>query len=349
MGVTASAIGNSIAVGQVVAAASTNGPLDYSFDLSSISKADIALWRASKDPRVNALAETAAQARVAYADYISEGARLSINTNAGNGYFPVLTLVAPNYSPSRFADVHTHYHGWQGVVGDNAADQGRLQMRIREVQAADPQVVFVLPECANAPSFAGVQTPWYKTNWSNATNEGTTTTAALNAAGIRTIGERTLSMFSGGGAAFTSLMAAKPDGSGIIADRIEADDSLYGSEVDLAKFANTQSGSSTHLSYVHGVNDLSEPNPVPVALRPAGKLTRTALLEKAFASRYTYIEAKTESSLIGNNKPAVKANGKPYHTATGQPIMRLPTLVGADIVLHVSTRTLFMHSPERDT
>lgn len=84
-----------------------------------------------------------------------------------------------------------------------------------------------------------------------------------------------MSAHSGGGDALARAMRARPDGSGVQADRIELIDSLYGSEHAVAAWASTPAGQRAgEVRYLHGTNQSN----------------RDAVIHRAFGSRYQRIE-----------------------------------------------------------
>lgn len=299
-------------------------PLSYGFELRTAPDALVSEWRTSSDPRLRALAVTVPQARAAYADAMAGGARVFVSTSVGNGYFPVLTLVGPACDLSKPIAVHTHYHGFGSVVADRFSDSGRAQIRMREVQAANPQVVFVLPECRNASPVSADQTPLYRTDWSNVRDQVVTTADALKASGAGPVTLRTVSFFSGGGAAFANLQKSRPDGSALAADRLELIDCLYNDTHDrVVLYATTANGRAvSRVRFIRGFNEWPRVNAV----------------KAAFGARFELIDVSRDGAKT--NRDALRPDNSPYLDATGK---RLPRF--ADFSnLHVRSRAEFLDS-----
>jgi hypothetical protein len=227
------------------------------YDVSAIATPDLVALE--RDPKTKLLGFTIDNARVNYADTIARGGRVVVTTSAGNGGLPVVTIVPPGFDPSQPARVHTHYHGFNATVADPKGHGSGTTARIEEVQAADPQTVFVLPECSNAPAQPSRLDDKgnYSTKWTNVSDVTETTDDALAAAGVdaSALSERVVSAHSGGGAALAAAIDAHPDGSGLAADRLELLDCLYGSEAELAKWAKTANGQDCgSVVYFHGTN-----------------------------------------------------------------------------------------------
>jgi hypothetical protein len=220
-------------------------------DVGSATKESIGEMKKSKDQRVRAMATTVERAQKAYASVIDGGGRVTVSTSAGNGGKPVVTLVPPGFDPTKPARVHTHYHGWNATAADPIGHSSGTTARIAEIQKADPQTVFVLPDCANS------QAGSYHADWSNVKSQAQTTNDALAAAGVDNVTRRTVSAHSAGGFALQRAMASKADGSGVQADRLELDDCLYGPEKQIAAWAQTPAGQAAKsVVYFRGTNDV---------------------------------------------------------------------------------------------
>lgn len=286
------------------AAANTPPPLPAgSYDVGKVTPDELKAMRASKDPKIKATANTIANAQVAYKDQIAAGARVVVNNSEGNGGHPVLTLIPKDFDYSKPARVHTHYHGWSGTVADPAGHGAGTTLRMKEVQAKDPQTVFVLPECKNAPADASLKAPSYKTDWSNVTSQAQTTDDALKGSGITNVGKTVVSAHSGGGNALANAMNAHKDGSGVKADRLELQDCFYGSESSIAKWARTPNGQATSsVLYLHGTNDHSDSG-----------------VAQAFGkSKYKKIEMGAQGPITSTNNPPVLGDDGKQLVVNGQ-------------------------------
>jgi hypothetical protein len=276
------------------------------YDAAATSTAAIAALE--KDPATRALGFTIDNARVNYASIAAAGGRVVVSTSAANGGKPVVTLVAPGFDPSQPARVHTHYHGFNATVADPLGHGSGTTARIEEIEAADPQTVFVLPECANAPAIPSRLDGKlnYATSWSNVSDVGATTDDALAAAGVdpATISERVVSAHSGGGAALASAIDKHPDGSGLRCDRLELLDCLYGSEKEIAAWGKTSNGAACgKVAYFHGTNDHPD-----------------AGLKKAFGDRWGRTDVAQPKAA---DDPALKdASGNPVRDAKGRAVQR---------------------------
>jgi hypothetical protein len=252
------------------AAAGAPGPLD----LSTVTPDQLAALRTSRDPLDRRMAATAARAQTAYADHMAAGGRVTVSRSAGNGGHPVVTLLPPGFDPTKPARVHTHYHGWNATVADPKGHGSGTTSRMQDIQQRDPQAVFVLPECANAPARGGA----VQTDWSNVRSQSQTTQDALAAAGVTNVGTRIVSAHSGGGSAIANAIRSSRDGSGLQADRLELQDSLYGSETAVADWASTPAGQAARsVVYLRGTND-------------AGRDRRIAA---AFGDRFQQVAVRT--------------------------------------------------------
>jgi hypothetical protein len=245
-------------------------------DVSAISDRELASLRASRDPGQQRLANTIANARRAYADTLAAGGRVVVSTSAANGGQPVLTLVPPGFDPSKPARVHTHYHGWNSTVADAPGHGTRRTENMQAIGARDPQTLFVLPECSNAPTRGAGQ--GYRADWSNVRDQATTTDDALRAAGVDPgrVDEHVVSAHSAGGKALQFAMQHHPDGSGLRADRLQLFDCFYGNwDQAVRDWAGTANGSrAARVEYFHGTND-----------NPRGL---SGGLQRAFGDRYRF-------------------------------------------------------------
>jgi hypothetical protein len=286
--------------GAVGSSSTSDGGPAKSWDVSQVTPAEIAALKASKDPATRRLGNTLAGAKTSYADFIAAGAKIVVTTSQGNGGQPVVTLVPAGFDPSKPARVHTHYHGWNATVVDAMGHGSGTTARIAKVQQADPQTIFILPECSNAPAISAAGTPTFKTDWSNVSNEALTTADALAAAGIdpSQVQTRVVSAHSGGGAALANAITASKDGSGLACDRLELEDCLYGSEQQLKTWAGTSNGKAVQsVVYYHGTND-------PQADKALGKDT-------AFGSRYLRINVDKLPMTDADRPTLLDASGKP--------------------------------------
>lgn len=234
---------------------------DGGYDVGAMSPADIQALKTSPDKDKRQLGATIENAKINYSEMLAKGERIVVTTPAANGGKPVLTLVPPGFDPCKPARVNTHYHGFNSTVADPKGAGGGLTARIEEVQAKDPQTVFVLPECKNAPAERSVLDPNkgnYNTDWSNVSSQADTEKDALAAAGISNVGTHVVSAHSGGGAALAAAIKAHPDGSGVKCDKLELLDCLYGSEKELADWGKTANGQAADVNYFHGTNDHSD-------------------------------------------------------------------------------------------
>jgi hypothetical protein len=205
------------------------------YDLSRVTADQIAqLKKGSHDEQQ--LGATLERCQQAYGSLVQSGARVVVSTPAGNGGKPVVTLVPAGFDPSQPARVHTHYHGFNSSVAEPPGHAAGVTHSITASMARDPQTIFVLPECGNVPvtsthgaAAKSAATPAFHTDWSNVSNEASTTDDALAAAGYPNLNlsERVVSAHSGGGRALGYAMQHTPDGSGLEADRIELEDCMY--------------------------------------------------------------------------------------------------------------------------
>jgi peptidoglycan hydrolase-like protein with peptidoglycan-binding domain len=244
-------------------------PPPGTYDVAKMTRADLA----KMSPAMRA---TAQRAQDALADTIKQGGRVLVGTSDGNGGKPVVTVIPPGFDPNKPATVHTHYHGFYATATPPQGHSSGTTERIQEIQKQHPQEVFVLPECANARDGS------YKTDWSNVSSQAKTTNDALQAAGINNVKERIVSAHSGGGSALQYAMQSKRDGSGVQADKLELQDSLYGSESAVANWARTPAGQQVkQVQYFHFENAHSD-----------------AGIRRAFGDRYQRYEAKSHNSTV---------------------------------------------------
>jgi len=240
---------SSTAIGQPTPAALPPG----AYDVASTTKSEIASMKRSRDPNVQLMGATIERAQKAYASQLASGARIVASAPKGNGGAPVLTMTAPGFDPQKPARVHTHYHGFSSTVAPEKGHSTGFNSRLDDIWKGDPQTVFVLPEAKNAKPGS------YKTDWSNVSNQRTTTNDALAAAGVSNVGTRVVSAHSAGGTALARAMQSSKDGSGVQADRLELHDNFYGSEHAIAAWAKTPAGSVVKdVHYYRGTNDPKE-------------------------------------------------------------------------------------------
>lgn len=283
------------------------------FDVTAVSPSQITAMKASTDPAQRSLGFTIENARLNFSDTISQGGRVVASLSADNGGRPVLTIVPPGFDASKPARVHTHYHGFNATVADPVGHSSGTTARIEEVQKADPQTVFVLPECQDAPAVPSRLDGKinYATDWKNVKSPSGTATDALAAAGLSgvTISQRVISAHSGGGAALAAAMAAHPDGSGLACDRLELLDCFYGSEAQVAQWAKTPAGKAcADVTYYHGTNTHSD-----------------AQVKALLGARYHRINVGQPSAaadpILRNaaGQPIVDVHGKPCHRFNQDP------------------------------
>ena len=265
------------------AAAGTRPPVAAgAYDLATVTKDQIAtLMKGTPDEK--RLGATLARCQKNYAGLISSGARVVVNAPAGNGGQPVVTLIPPGFNPALPARVHTHYHGWNSSIAEPPGHAAGVTKNLTTSMAANPQTIFVQPECGNVPATS--TTPTFHTNWSNVQNITSTVDDSLAAAGYGKLDvrERVVSAHSGGGLALGYAMKNTPDGSGIKADRIELEDCMYGAPPGIssrdaleawAKTPNGQQLKSVVYYEGSGGND-AKPD---------------AAFKKAFAGRYSHAD-----------------------------------------------------------
>jgi hypothetical protein len=162
--------------------------------------------------------------------------------------------------------------------------------RIKKVQKRDPQTVFVLPECGNAPlerRSAGRTN--YNSNWDDVTSVAETADDSIRAAGIDPeagVGTRIVSAHSNGGRALKKALEAHPDGSGLRADQLELEDCLYGDWADFIEdWAATENGrAASRVIYYHGNNVVDPENTGPDGI------------SRAFGERYLRVEAGSHNA-----------------------------------------------------
>jgi hypothetical protein len=265
------------------------------YDVAQTSQADVEALKKSCDPAQRRLGHTIENAKVAYGDLLSKGARIVVTLNAGNGGEPVMTLMGPGFDAKLPARIHTHYHGDNATVGDPVGSKAGQNSRIRETVARDPQTVFVLPECKSvidqgtlpdSPTHDKV----YRADWGNVQSQAQTTDMALKAAGITKVGRETVSVHSRGGEVIQKLMHDDPSGKSLRASRLELHDSLYGSQGAVVAWGHTDNGKRVDkVIYVHGTN-------------PQG---RDAEIAKTFKGSYIRIDIARQQPLNEKNNPVV--------------------------------------------
>jgi hypothetical protein len=272
-GLPAQASSSSTTSANTVTAPTTAALPPGAHDVATTTKDEIAAMKKSRDPNVKLMGATIERAQKSYATQLAAGARIIASAPKGNGGAPVLTMTAPGFDPTKPARVHTHYHGFSSTVAPPKGHGTGFNSRLDDIWAKDPQTVFVLPEAKNASAGS------YKTDWSNVSNQRTTTNDALSAAGVANVGTRVVSAHSGGGTALSRAMQSNKDGSGVEADRLELHDNFYGSEHAIAAWAKTPAGSVVKdVHYYRGTNDMEEHSDKGVA--------------RAFGDRYTRHDVK---------------------------------------------------------
>ncbi len=229
------------------------------YDVATVTPQQLADLRASGSTGQRT-ANTIENARTNFGDTLTRGGRLVVSNPEGNGGQPVLTVVPPGFNPAQPARVHTHYHGWNGTVAEPRGSAGGGTVRIQEVQAADPQTVFVLPECSNTRLMLSTRDNasrrQYHTDWGNVSSQAATTDSALASAGISNVGTQVVSAHSAGGQALASALRHQPDGAGLRADRLELLDCLYGQESAIRGWADTDNGRAAQdVAFFRGTND----------------------------------------------------------------------------------------------
>ena len=221
------------------------------------------------------LAATIANTKRSYQEIIDQGGRVVVTTSEGNGGEPVVTIVPPGYDPEKASEVHTHYHGYSGTVGDGPTEKSKRFQNIMESLQNDPQTVFVLPESEDivpedrtlqpGEAFLGKKegggtSRRFKTRkigWGNAENQEDTTADALAAAGITPTEDSTytVSAHSAGGQALRNVIANNPDAAnkGVRADRLELYDCLYGKNAEYISKLSDNADLDT-VNYYRGTN-----------------------------------------------------------------------------------------------
>ena len=286
-----------------------------SYDVSQISKEQLNGLRASKDPKDHRLAATIERSQAAYAEMISQGSQVIANRSEGNGGYPVVTIKPPGFDPNKDARVHTHYHGYHSTVADPKGHGAGLTARLEEMHKRDAangqQTVVVLPEASNAPDQGGR----VKTNWGNVKSQARTTEDSLTAAGVTHPGYRVVSAHSGGGDAIANAINSDKSGAGLQADRLELQDSLYGSQGAVAQWGITPNGKAAkQVVYYHGTNTPGHDKQFP----------------KTFGSRYHRVEVGTPraSDIPKVENPAGKLvpayNANPHDRTKGQYLDQFP-------------------------
>jgi hypothetical protein len=188
------------------------------------------------------LAQAIADAKVAYANNIDDGAKIVITTSSGSGGKPVAVMVPPGFDPDQPAKLDTFFHGDNGTIADVVHDNG-VSGRVAEMQSDDPQRIVVLPECGN-PRFAkpGEKSPDNSCDWSNIKDLGQVQADALLVAGAQKgveEGGYTVSAHSGGGHGIMYAMQAQLDAEkkgkpvpGLKVDHLELLDCIHYSSTD---------------------------------------------------------------------------------------------------------------------
>lgn len=245
-----------------------------SYDVANVSQKDLDKLRASKDPRDHRLAATIERSQKAYGEMMANGSQIIANRSDDNGGSPVVTILPPGFDRSKDARVHTHYHGWHSTVADPKGHGAGLTQRLEEIQKRDAasgkQTVIVLPEAHNAPDKGGA----VHTDWSNVKSQAGTTQDALDAAGVTKVNYQVVSAHSAGGQAIANAINNDKSGNGLKADRLELQDSLYGSQGAVAAWGKTANGKAARqVVYYHGTN-------------PGG---RDDAFKGAFPGRYHYV------------------------------------------------------------
>jgi hypothetical protein len=277
--------------------------LPQTYDVNATTPDQIADLRACGLDR---MADTIEHAKASYADLLAlkPPATILVTTSAGNGGQPVMVVMGPEFKKDEDANVHTYYHGDNATVADPLGSKDGHNARIRAViLGEDKQAVFVLPEAGNS---RGIDSPahdnHYGVAWSNVKSQAQTTNDALAEAGVRRIAERTVSAHSGGGMALIYAINNTPNGTGLLADRLDLYDCVYHfGEPDthafhldehLAQWAKTPNGHVVHdVVFVRGSNQDFE--------------ARGKVIDKGFDGRAQFhlINLKTKP-------PAEDANGK---------------------------------------
>ena len=321
---------SALAQAAVVGVGSGVGTGAVSYDVAKVSTATISKLKSSASLTERAMGQALERAKANWADYGNTGATLLMTSSPGNGGYPVAVMIPQGFDKTKPAAVHTHYHGYACTISESVADSGRAQMRIRELQKANPQLVFVLPECRNPPSGTAEETPSFIADWSNVSSQVQTTADALGAAKISKVDLRVVSAHSGGHAALDAILIAHPDGSQLACDRLELLDCLYGQTGQrLAAFAATANGKRvSQVRTVFATNDRSRARPIATA----------------FGSRY--LERDVQHAGTSQDVMALKEDGTPYRDRAGVPLHRFITMHPAGF--HSRARGEFWHHVSRD-
>jgi len=289
------------------------------FDVSRTDAATIAKLKASADPATRRLGRTIENAKVAYGDLLGQAKppTITVKLSDGNGGQPVMVLTGPGFDPKGHVTVHTHYHGDNATVADPLGSKAGTNARIREVIAAHPQTVFVLPEADNTKE--GTDSPltdgkydYSGVGWRSVVSQAATTEDALKSAGIAgPVDLRVVSLHSGAGKLIPRLLSVDASGAGLRADRLELHDSLYGKtdhdwkkgpdpfgwEQGVARWSRTANGKAAQqVVYYHGTND--------------GR--RQQAIQTAFKDRFTVVEMSRQGPTAPVNPIYVDDNGKSF-------------------------------------
>ncbi len=164
------------------------------------------------------LADTIKRAQAAFGSFVDREVngtkgKIVVSTSPGNGGSPVVTVVPPGFDPAKGAKVQTHYHGDRTSA---AEPNGLGTQAMQQMMTSDPQQVFVLPEAKGNVGTDG-------TDWTNVSDQATTTRDALKDAGVDKVASKTVSAHSAGGRA---LSYALKEGN-VDADRVLLLDCLY--------------------------------------------------------------------------------------------------------------------------
>lgn len=194
------------------------------------------------------LFQKAREAQATYAETLAQGGRVIVSRSAGLSGAPMLLLVPPGFSAKKPVTLQTHFHGDGGSITNSNGIAGRIM----ELQQADPQRLFLLPETKRM------------NDWSNVTNLLSTQNDALAFAGAseRAENQFVVSAHSGGGHGVMYAMAADlkaSDGSRKLRmTRLELLDCIHynkhdrGIEQTIVKWAKEHTGEVASVLTVHG-------------------------------------------------------------------------------------------------
>ncbi len=188
------------------------------FDVSTMTRFEISKDRqftpqeiAAIKRRDPALGQAVENAQKSFKALLSQGAKISVTTSAGNGGKPVVAIIPPALAKdsSLAHNVQVHYHGTPGSASAPVADSP-VKDRIAATFNQTPPTVFVLPEWNG------------KDDWSNVKNTGTTADDALKGlTGTRqqlTVSAHSLGRFA--------VFSAIKNG-GLKADRLDMQDAFW--------------------------------------------------------------------------------------------------------------------------